>query len=202
MSCKVAFALILNTCFLTSAPAQTAVQPAQTTAEPARKGLKIIVLEGDGAINDVDTRTAMSPVVEVRDENNRPVEGAQVVFRLPASGPGGVFTGGKPSFTTKTNLQGQAQAAPIILSSQKGRFNIQVSAAIGNRIGEAVISQSTLSNVPSERVRVRRFGWWKWAAIGGGAAAVTAVVLLTRGGDDAPSITITPGPGTVVIGGR
>ncbi|MBL8237975.1 MAG: hypothetical protein JNM66_11180, partial [Bryobacterales bacterium] len=71
------------------------VQPvgaqAPATAVPALPAvsLRVLVLEGANAINSIPNRSATFPVVEVRDENDLPVEGAEVVFELPATGPGG-----------------------------------------------------------------------------------------------------------------
>ena len=56
-------------------------------------GLKIVVVQGEGAKNNLRTRSATQPVVEVRDDSDKPVAGAEVVFQLPPAGPGGVFNG-------------------------------------------------------------------------------------------------------------
>jgi hypothetical protein len=40
------------------------------------KGLKIVVVEGEDAVNIIQQRTAVSPIVEVRDDNDLPVAGA------------------------------------------------------------------------------------------------------------------------------
>jgi hypothetical protein len=38
--------------------------------------LKIVVLEGEGAVNIIQQKTAVAPVIEVRDRNDQPVAGA------------------------------------------------------------------------------------------------------------------------------
>ena len=43
-------------------------------------GLKIVVVEGDGAINNIQTGSGRKPVVEVRDEDDKPVAGARLKF--------------------------------------------------------------------------------------------------------------------------
>src|SRR5262245_10809123 len=45
-------------------------------------GLKIVVIEGEDAINIIQTNTAVKPVIEVRDRNDLPVAGALVLFSL------------------------------------------------------------------------------------------------------------------------
>src|SRR5215468_674500 len=50
--------------------------------------LKITVLQGEGSTNNIRSKSATQPAVEVRDDANKPVAGAEVVFQLPAAGPG------------------------------------------------------------------------------------------------------------------
>src|SRR3954469_2023735 len=45
-------------------------------------GLKIIVLEGEDAVNLIDKKTAVKPTVEVRDRNDLPVAGALIRFAI------------------------------------------------------------------------------------------------------------------------
>ena len=58
-------------------------------------GLKLLILEGEGAVNNVKQRTAREVIVEVRDENDNPVGGAVVMFTLPDRGPSGLFANGQ-----------------------------------------------------------------------------------------------------------
>src|SRR5579872_7223133 len=73
-------------------PPKSAPGPA---SQPAvlPNSLKILVLEGNGAVNNVEQGLATAPVIEVRDRDDRPVEAATVVFRVLPSGPGGFFPG-------------------------------------------------------------------------------------------------------------
>jgi hypothetical protein len=142
-------------------------------------------------------------VVEVRDENSRPVEGAEVVFELPVSGPGGRFSEDQTVRMARTNSQGQA-GVTFVPNSVMGRFNIKVSATLGNRSGQAVISQSNSLRPASSSGEKRRAGKllnWKVLLIAGGVVGVVVVVLVTRGGSSSataapPTITLTPGTPT------
>ena len=63
------------------------IQPAfGGAAQQAPMKLNIVIVEGDGAINNIRQRTAREPIVQVEDENNMPVAGATVYFLLPESG--------------------------------------------------------------------------------------------------------------------
>jgi len=194
----------------TQAPPAAAPGPAQETARtppPTIENLKVLILEGDGAINDIEKHIIKIPVVEVRDDDDKPVEGVEVVFRLPVNGPGGSFPGGQTSKTTKTNAQGQAAATGLTLNNQTGRFEIKVTASIGNRVGQGTVSQTSALKVKVEPEKKTHSGGllglsWKKVAIIGGitGGAIVAIVLATRGSSSNPNITITPGP--VTIGGR
>ena len=84
-----------------------AMQPVLGAAsQQAPAGLNIVIIEGDGAINNIRQRTAREPIVQVVDENNNPVPGATVAFLLPGSGPGASFPGGASALTVTTDQKG------------------------------------------------------------------------------------------------
>jgi hypothetical protein len=58
---------------------QQASGPQSNLVAPESGGLKIVVLKGEGAVNNIKARTATPPVVEVRDVEDKPVAGAEVV---------------------------------------------------------------------------------------------------------------------------
>src|ERR1700678_1137821 len=89
-----------------NSPAQApAPPPAQA---PVEQSLKVLVLAGNGEQNDLERRVMAPLVVQVEDQNDRAMEGADVVFRFPITGPGASFAGGKSSITVRTNSTGQA----------------------------------------------------------------------------------------------
>lgn len=186
---------------VTAAPATVIQAPVMLPGS-----LKILVLEGQRAVNNVEKGLATPPVIEVRDRDDRPVEAATVVFRLPPNGPSGYFSGEQLSKTAMTNAQGQAIATGFTPNKLVGLVDIHVTASMGSRIGETDIIQTNSADRYSAHAEPpkRKGKWKKWAIIGGVAVAVTvAVVLATRGGSSAasnPTVTITPGP--VSIGGH
>jgi len=54
--------------------------PVYAQDQPAPTKLNIVILEGEGAINSVRQRVAREPVVQVEDENHKPIGGAAVTF--------------------------------------------------------------------------------------------------------------------------
>src|SRR6202048_1195845 len=127
------------------APNAPAAPPAPTTPMaplPMMRSLKVTALAGNHEANDLE-RALMAPlVVQVLDQNDRPVEGAEVVFRFPLNGPGATFRGGNSSQTVRTNGQGQAAAQNWMANNQVGTFEVHVTASYGNQLGETTVSMT------------------------------------------------------------
>lgn len=166
-------------------------------------GLKILVLEGQDGVNNLRAPMATNLVVQVEDENDRPVEGATVSFQMPLMGPSGGFEGGVRNKDAASNADGQATVS-YTPNMELGRFMVQVKAMQGGRTGMITIMQQN-SNTGEAAQTKSWFSRHKKIVI---AAAVVAVgvglgVGLTRGGSKSGSssgsgtITITPGVPTV-----
>ena len=86
-------------------------KPAEMTEQlqAAAPRLSLLVLEGEGAINNIKQRTAREPIVEVQDENHRPVAGAFTRTRLP-DGRAATGCGSAPSGRRST--PGRSLRAP------------------------------------------------------------------------------------------
>jgi hypothetical protein len=176
--------------------AQQVSGPKSNLAQPTAGGLKITVVTGEGATNNVRTKTGTQPVVEVRDESDKPVVGAEVVFQLPAAGPGGVFNGWMRTQTARTNEQGQAGATGFTPNDEEGRFNIKVIASMGAKTGSIVIGQSNGRGAGGPQAKSNKTLWIVLGvlAVGGLAGGVAA----TRG--DKTTATTATVPVTVSVG--
>lgn len=159
------------------------------------EALTIYILEGQNEIHDIRVPATATPVVEVRDENMLPVQGADVTFQLPPTGPSGTFAGQQLTFKTKTNDQGQASAT-FMPNSITGRFTIAVTAQSGNRAGRANITQSNAmrAGISQPKQGLLKFAWWKVGVLAGVGALVA--ILVTRGGGSGSSPTLIPGTPT------
>ncbi len=199
----------------TGAPAPSNTAPAQNPAPaqrlaplPTEQSLKIRVLAGKGELNDLERRVMAPLVVQVIDQNDRPIEGAEVVFRFPINGPGAAFPGGKSSITVRSNGGGQAAAVNWMANGQAGAFQVHVTASYGNQIGETTFEMTNATRVvegarnsKAKSLWSRR--WVKLAVIGGAAAAIgVGVFLATRGGSSSTSsgTTVTVSPGSPTVG--
>jgi len=105
-------------------------------------GLKIVVIEGEGAVNIIQQKTAVSPLVEVRDRNNNPVSGAVVTFTIQG-GNSAAVAGGAQTLSVTTNAAGRAVMAAIN-PVNPGTFQIQVQAAFQGQTAAAAITQTNV----------------------------------------------------------
>ena len=161
----------------------------------ASPGIRLVVVEGQGALNNVEARRAKDPVVRVEDAEGRPVAGAVVNFILPAHGPGGVFAGGEMSLTATAGDDGMVTARGLRPNRTPGAFEIRVTASAGGETVTAAVRQVNVTSAESGGPPSRRYLWL--AVIGG--AALGGVVAATRGGS--PGQTAAAPPGTTVTPG-
>src|SRR5271157_3343531 len=111
-------------------------------AQTAPAKLNLVIVEGDGAINNIRQRTAREPIVQVEDENHKPVAGAVVVFLLPNQGAGATFANGAHSLTVITDNQGRAVARGLRPNTGQGQFQIHVNASFNGQTASATITQT------------------------------------------------------------
>jgi hypothetical protein len=182
-------------------------------AQEGPRKLNIVIVEGAGAINNIRQRTAREPIVQVEDENNRPVAGATVIFLLPESGPGGTFADGARSLTAVTDSDGQAVAEGFRANELTGKFEIRVEASYQDLFAQATIGQANAVLTTAAAAGTGGGMSGKVAlilALVGGAVA-GGVIAATSGGNggstpSSPTPTPTPtpttiNPGTPSVGG-
>jgi len=164
-------------------------------AQPATGPLRIVVIEGEGAVNIIQQKTAVAPIIEVRDRNNLPVSGATVTFTIQG-GKTAVFAGGSPTLTVTTNAAGRAVAAAVNPLSS-GTVQIQATAAFQGQTAAATITQTNVMTAAPAGGSAASTGGGAAgggggglsggaiAGIAGGVAAAGAAVVLTQKSDEA-----------------
>lgn len=106
----------------------------------------ISIIDGEGAMNNIQGRVAQEPIIQVTDENHKPVKGAYVTFSSPNSGPGVTFSNGSTQFSTTTDDLGHAVAHGLKPNGQSGSFNIQVHVTYnGQPVGDTTIHESNVA---------------------------------------------------------
>ena len=183
---------------------ETVPRFSQAQEASGSSALKIVILEGEGAINNIRQRTAREPIVQVEDENRKPVAGAMVLFTLPDNGPGAVFPNGSKSLITYTDPKGQAKAKGLKPNSIAGAYQITVNATSQGLKASAVIGQTNLLTAAAVAGGLSA-KLLAIIAIAGGAAAAGAIAA-TSGGSNSPAApalvpTATVTAGTPTVGG-
>ena len=104
--------------------------------------LRIVVISGEDAINIIQQKTAVNPIVEVRDRNNLPVSGVAVTFSI--GGQGASFAGGASTLTVATNAAGQAVVTGLTPTAT-GALTINASAVVNGQTIAATITQTNFA---------------------------------------------------------
>ena len=106
----------------------------------AQGALKIVVIQGEGAVNIIQQKTAVAPVIEVRDRNDQPVSGAIVKFAIQK---GKASFDGARTLTVTTNPAGRATATGFTPIGS-GALKIGATATFQGQTGAATIAQTTV----------------------------------------------------------
>ncbi len=168
----------------------------------AGSGLSITILEGDNAIVNVRQRLSREAIVQVEDENRKPVAGAAVTFFAPTNGPSAVFSNGANNITILTDEQGRAVLRGVKPNQTQGKFEIKVTATKeGFRSANAILSQTNAA-AAAAGLSAGMIGLIVAAAAGAGIGI--ALGVSGGGGSSTGPGTITRPttlqPGTPVVG--
>lgn len=154
--------------------------PVSIAAENVLDIQRLVMTPGEAFVNNLCKNTVGEPKVQVRDEAGKPVIGADVTFRLPATGASGVFTGGSATKTVTTDDTGQAAVKSFVPNKTKGDFEVEAVASLVNLRANAVIAGSNMKQGCFPALLV---------VLGAGGAAGAAAALASRKGS---STTTTP----------
>jgi hypothetical protein len=136
-------------------------RPLEQDAPAPPKQLFINIVEGEGTLNNIKQRVNREPIVQVEDENHKPVVGAAVLFFLPTSGASGTFANGSQTLTVTSDSLGRAAATGIHPNHVTGKMQIRVSASANGLSASAVITQSNIAG----------------ANVGGGLSTTTKILI-------------------------
>jgi hypothetical protein len=170
--------LSLSLAFLLAVPSAVYSSPLQA---PGASKLNLVIVEGEGAINNVRQRTAREPIIQVEDENHRPIAGASVLFLLPDSGPSGVFANGSRSLQVMTDSKGRAIAKGLRLNNVSGKFQIKVDASYQGSTATTSINQANMVLTAGASSGIGVGGKVAMILAGAGIATAVGVVLATSG---------------------
>ena len=163
-------------------------------AQQPAGGLKIVVIAGEGAVNIIQQKSAVAPIVEVRDRNNLPVAGASVTFSI-GGGSGATFGGGS-TLTVVTNAAGQATAAGLTPTAA-GAIQVNVTAAFQGQLATAAVTQTNFATAQAAAAASSGAA----GGGGGGTSAAGAGAGAAGGGGGISATTLGIIAGAAAAGG-
>jgi hypothetical protein len=153
------------------------------------ESLRLVVVEGDGAINNIRLQRAKEPVVRVEAASGSPIAGAAVTFLTPTNGPGAVFINNSSTTTVITDSEGRAIGRGLRPNKTAGQFEIRVNASFEGSSASARIIQTNAEPVEISRSSSKTIAI---LAIVGGAVAGGAAFAARGGGSRSPSASAPP----------
>lgn len=172
----------------------------QTAPAPAPPKIQIAIVEGEGAINNLRQRVSREPIIQVEDENRKPIAGAAVTFLLPQQGAGATFANGARSLTIVTDNSGRAVARGLRPNGVNGQFQIRVNASYQGQTASATIGQVNAFAAGAAVAGGISVKLLTILAVAG-AAAAGGVIAATQGDDGGSRPPTTVTPGTPSVGG-
>jgi hypothetical protein len=160
------------------------------------ESIRISVMEGEGAINNVRLQRAKVPVIRVETETGAPVSGAFVHFLAPTEGPGGVFLDGSSTSTVMTDTEGRASARGFRPNKTVGQFQIRVTVSYSGKTANARIIQTNAESAAARQISSKKIALL--AIVGVAVAGGAAMVARGGGGSKTPAAA----PGTVIAAGN
>jgi hypothetical protein len=178
---------------------------AQEAATPP-KSLQIVILDDEAPLNNISERTAREPIVQVQDENHKPVAAAAVLFAIhPAAGSAASasFANGASTLSVVTNANGVARASGLVMNQFKGTWQLQITASkdgvtTSTTVNETNVAPDTTPGNPSpNKPPTHLFGGHGLAVIGGIAVVGVIISIVVIKANESHSTSITTGGGTV-----
>jgi hypothetical protein len=176
--------------------------PAQIPAAPP-PSLQIAILEGEDVSNNIKERTAREPIVQVTDENHKPVAGAAVLFSVDSQGghAGASFAHGAKVFHGTTDANGNVTAHGFHPNGHTGQFHVNVTASKGQLTAHTTIAQTNVAAATTAATSSGIVGFVTAHVVVVSVVAASAVAVgVTTGvvvSNQSSGTTITAGTGTV-----
>jgi hypothetical protein len=183
-------------------PSKRDTGPTQEAAPPP-PSLQIAILEGEDVSNNIKERTAREPIVQVTDENHKPVAGAAVLFSIDSQGghAGASFAHGAKVFHGTTDANGNVTAHGFHPNGHTGQFHVNVTASKGQLTAHTTIAQTNVAAATTAATTSGITGFITAHVVLVSVVAASAVAVgVTTGvvvSNQSSGTTITTGTGTV-----
>ena len=169
----------------------------------AAGGLTITIIDGDNAIMNVRQRVNREAIVQVEDENHRPVAGALLLFTAPGNGPSATFINGANNISLVTDQQGRVALRGITPNKANGKFEIRIKASKNGQTATSVLSMTNLLGAGASGGGLSTKAIVSIVAIAAAAIGIGIAVGTNGGGSTPPAAGSGPiilQPGTPGVG--
>ncbi|HEV3199441.1 MAG TPA: hypothetical protein VGZ73_16165 [Bryobacteraceae bacterium] len=161
--------------------------------------LNIVVVQGEGALNKVRQRVTQEPIIQVEDENHKPISGAAVVFTLPTEGATGDFGNGSKTLTVLTDSRGQAAAQGLRVNQFPGKLPIHINVSYRGLTARTNITQFDEGPPVAAKGGGGHGALIAILVIVGAGAAGGAFFALRKNTNNSGSATINPPPVSIGV---
>lgn len=172
--------------------------------------IQLKVVEGEGMVYRTGARAARGLTVLVTDEAGKPVANASVSFRLPDSGPSGLFSTGLRTEIVNTGADGRASIWGMQWNKTPGPMEIRIT-AVKDQARAGIISTQYLNDSAAPQAgsegtfKTSHKSKTKWLVIGalvGGAAAAGMVFGQSHSPAPTPAAAagISIGTPSIIVG--
>jgi len=162
--------------------------------EQTTRALNVVVVEGEGTINNIKQKAVRDVVVKVEDRHHGPVSGVFVLFSVKRNGAGGSFLDGLEFVQAKTDANGIAIAHGFHPNELAGAFQIGVTATYQGLTAETSIKQTNVAApVGDNRIGISN----RKLVLIGAVSAAALIGILAGVHSGSGDFAIAPGKGTV-----
>jgi len=145
--------------------------PTNIRADNVLEIKRLVMTPGDPFENNICKKVPGELKVQVRDDRDNPVVGANVTFSLPADGAAGTFTGGSFKRTVATDENGQVSVKEFTPNKVE-EYSIEAIASLADLRANVAVPGSNVRKECSSKTLYIVLG--VAAAAGGGIAAAAA----------------------------
>ncbi len=164
---------------------------AQVAGQPDAGGLSITIIDEGKPIMNTRQRVNREAIVQVEDENHKPVAGALVLFLAPDNGPSATFSNGARSISLTTDEQGRV-ALNMTQNKTAGNYQIKVTASKNGRTASSTLNQTNVLAAGSVAAAGGMSAKLIWVLVAAGAAAAGIGIAVASGGKSSTSTTTPP----------
>jgi len=165
--------------------------------------IQLKVVEGEGTVYRTGSHATRGLTVQVTDEAGKPVPNAAVSFRLPDSGPSGLFSTGLRTEVVNSDTSGRASVWGMQWNKTPGLIEVRIT-AVKDQARAGIISSQYLNDTPAPQAggegvfKPTHHGMTKWLVIGAVIGGAAAAGMAFGGSHSSTPVAVAPAAATSI----